>query len=173
MRILRSARGQIAAAAVLFVILVVAISVVAVWSARNHQSQLKSLEETSLAATTLEHVRAQFFLEMAILASLVLTEEPALIDEYREAQAELHEDLEEARALALATGDTEGLATLEETAQQMGELEQMGELAIPIVAAGDADMLRELMGTYQAEASISGLEAVDSVEQAAQRKQET
>ena len=173
MRILRSARRQIAAALVLFVLLLVAISVVAVWSAHNHQSRLQSLEETSLAATTLEHARAQFFLETVILASLVLTEEPALIDEYRLAQAELHQDMEQARALALARGDTDDMATLEEVAQQMGELERMGELAIPIVAAGDADMIKELMGTYQAEAWVSGEEAVAGVEEAVQRKQET
>ncbi len=173
MRMLRSARGQIATAVVLFVLLLAAISVVAIGSARNHQSQLKSLEETSLAATTLEHARAQFFLEMSILASLVLTEEPALIDEYREAQAELHEDLEEARALALARGDTDDLATLEQVAQEMGELEQMGELVIPIVAAGHTETLRALVGTYEVNAWASGLEAVDAVDQAAQRKQET
>ena len=173
MHILRSARAQVAAAIVLFVLLLVAISAVAVWSARNHQSRLQSLEQTSLAATTLEHARAQFHLEMSILASMVLTEEPALIDEYRLAQAELHQDLEEARALALARGDTEELATLEETAEQMGELEQIGELAIPIVAAGDAKMLKALVGTYQAEAWVSGQEAVYGVEEATQRKQET
>jgi hypothetical protein len=58
MHILRSARAQVAAALVLFVLLLAAISAVAVWSARNHQSRLQSLEETSLAATTLEHARA-------------------------------------------------------------------------------------------------------------------
>ena len=159
MRILRSARGQIAAAAVLFVILLMAISAVAVWSAHNHQSRLQSLEETSLAATTLEHARAQFFLEMSILASMVLTEEPGLIGEYRLAQAELHQDMEQARSLALARDDTEDLATLEGVAQQMGELEQLGELVIPVVAAGDADMLKALLGVYEGEAWTSGQEA--------------
>jgi diguanylate cyclase (GGDEF)-like protein len=173
MRVLKSARGQIGVAAVLFVILLMAISAVAVWSARNHQSRLQSLEETSLAATTLEHARAQFFLEMSILASMVLTEEPALIDEYRLAQAELHEDLEETRALALARGDTEDLATLEGVVQQMGELEQLGELVIPVVAAGDADTLKALLGVYEGEAWVSGQEAVYGVEEATQRKQET
>ena len=173
MRILRSARGQIAAAAVLFVILLMAISAVAVWSAHNHQSRLQSLEETSLAATTLEHARAQFFLEMSILASMVLTEEPGLIGEYRLAQAELHQDMEQARSLALARDDTEDLATLEGVAQQMGELEQLGELVIPVVAAGDADMLKALLGVYEGEAWASGQEAVYGVEEATQRKQET
>ena len=172
MHILRSARAQVAAAVVLFVLLLVAISTVAVWSAREHQSRLDSLEQTSLAATTLEHVRAQFFLEAVVLASMVLTGEAALIEEYRVAQAELHENLEEARALALARGDTEDLATLEEVAQQMDEFEQIGELAIPIVAAGDADTLRELLGTYGPEAEASGREAVYGVEEAVQRKQE-
>ncbi len=172
MHILRSARARMAAAVVLFVLLLVAISAVAVLSARDHQSRLKSLEQTSLAATTLEHARAQFHLETSILASLVLTEEPALIDEYRIAQAELHQDLEQARALALARGDTDDLATLEEVAGQMSTLEQLGELAIPIVAAGDADMLRELLTTYQGEAWVSGEEAVYGVEEAVQRKQE-
>lgn len=173
MHMLRSARAQIAAVVVLFVLLLVAISTVAVWSARNDQSRLKSLEQTSLAATTLEHARAQFFLETSVLAALVLTEEPALIEEYRIAQAELHQDLEQARALALTRGNAEDLATLEEVSQQTGALEQLGEYVIPIVAAGDADTLKELLDTYQAEAWVSGVEAVYGVEEAAQRKQET
>jgi diguanylate cyclase (GGDEF)-like protein len=173
MRILRSARGQVAAAVVLFVLLLAAISTVAVWSARNHQSRLNSLEETSLAATALERVRAQFFLEMGTLASLVLTEEPALIDEYRTAQAELYKQLEEAQALALARGDTGDLATLEETAQQISAFEQVSEVAIPLVAAGDADTLKEALGTYGPQAEASGRQAVYGVEEAAQRKEET
>ncbi|KPJ48796.1 MAG: hypothetical protein AMJ38_04505 [Dehalococcoidia bacterium DG_22] len=173
MHILRSARAQVAAAVVLFVLLLVAISAVAVWSARSHQSRLNSLEQTSLAAATLEHARGQFHLETVILASMVLTEEPALIDEYRLAQAELHQSLEQARALALARGDTEDLAMLEEVTQEMGALEQIGELVLPVVAAGDADTLRELLKTYQTEAWVSGEEAVYGVDEAVQRKQET
>ena len=173
MHILRSARAQVAAAAVLFVLLLAAISVVAIASARNHQSQLQSLEETSLAATTLEHARAQFFLEMSILASMVLTEEPGLIGEYRLAQAELHQDMEQARSLALARDDTEDLATLEGVVQQMDALEQLGELVIPVVAAGHTDTLKALLGVYEGEAWVSGQEAVYGVEEAVQRKQET
>jgi diguanylate cyclase (GGDEF)-like protein len=173
MHILRSARAQIAAVVVLFVLLLFAISAVAVWSAHEHQSRLKSLEQTSLAAATWEHVRAGFFLETDILASLVLTGDRALIDEYRLAQTELHQDLEQARALALTGGDTEDLATLEDVSGQVSEIEQMGELAIPLVESGNSDMLRELTTTYQGGASVSGREAVDKVERAAQRKQET
>jgi len=173
MHILRSARAQVAAAAVLFVLLLAAISVVAILSARNHQSRLKSLEETSLAATSLEHARAQFFLEMSILASMVLTEEPGLIGEYRLAQAELHQDMDQARSLALARDDTEDLATLEGVVQQMDALEQLGELVIPVVAAGHTDTLKALLGVYEGEAWVSGQEAVYGVEEAVQRKQET
>jgi hypothetical protein len=62
MHILRSARGQIAAAVVLFLLLLVAISTVAIWSAHSHQSRLRSLEDTSLAAATLEHTRCPVLL---------------------------------------------------------------------------------------------------------------
>ena len=58
MHILKSARGQIAAAVVFFVLLLAVISAVAVWNARDHQSRLKSLEQTSLAAAALGHARA-------------------------------------------------------------------------------------------------------------------
>jgi diguanylate cyclase (GGDEF)-like protein len=173
MRILRSARAQVAAVAVLFVLLLAAISTVAIWSAHSHQSRLRSLEDTSLVAATLEHARAQFFLETSILASMVLTGEPSLIDEYRIAQGELHQDLAQAQALSLARADSENLATLEEMAGQVGELEQAGELVIPIVAAGDADTLREVLATYQSEAWTSGVGAVQSIEQASLHNQET
>jgi diguanylate cyclase (GGDEF)-like protein len=171
--ILRSARAQIVTAAVLFVLLLLAISAVAILSARNHQSRLQSLEETSLAAAILEHARAEFFLETGILASMVLTGEATLIDEFREAQAVLHEDLEQARALAVARGDTDEVTTLDEMAQHIGEFEQTGELAFPFVLAGELDMLRQLTGTHQAEAWASGEQAIDRMEEAALRKQET
>jgi diguanylate cyclase (GGDEF)-like protein len=173
MRIFRSARGQVAAAVVLFVLLLAAISVVAVWSARNHQARLKSLEETSLAATNLEHARGQFFAEMLYLSSIILTGDPALIDYYNEAQAGLQQGLEEARTLALARGDTNDLATLEEAARQVGQLEQIGEFVIPIVAAGDADMLGELVGVYQPSAWVSAEQVVRSLEGAVEQKEET
>jgi diguanylate cyclase (GGDEF)-like protein len=173
MHILRSARGQVAAVVVLFVLLLAAISVVAVWSARNHQARLKSLEETSLAATTLEHARGQFFAETLYLTSIILMGEPALIDYYNEAQAGLQQDLEEARTLALARGDTDDLAALEEAARQIGQLEQIGDLVIPIVAAGDADMLGELIEVYQPSAWVSAEQVIGSLEGASQRKQET
>jgi diguanylate cyclase (GGDEF)-like protein len=172
MHILRSARAQVAAAVVLFVLLLVAISAVAVWSARDHQSRLSSLEQTSLAATTLEHTRAQFFVEMLYLTSLILTGEPALIDYFNEAEAGLHQDLEEARTLALARGDTDDLATLEEVALQIDELEQIGEIVIPIVAAGRAETLTEAVGFYQPGAWVSADQAIGSLEGAALRKQE-
>ncbi len=172
MHMLRSARAHVAAAIVLFVLLLAAISVVAIWSAHNHQARLHSLEQTSLAATNLEHARAQFHLETVILTALVLTEEPSLIAEYRIAQAGLHQDLEQAEALALARGDTDDLVALEEVMQQISAFEEIGEMAIPIVAAGDADKIKGLLGTYQADAWISGEEVVYGFEDAVQRKQE-
>ena len=172
MNILRSSRGQSAAAVMLFVILLSAITTVAILSARDHQSRLKSLEQTSVAATALEHARAEYFMEASTFAGLALMGEPALVDEFRQAQTALHQDLEQARSLALAKGDTEGLATLEEVTRQIGELDQTFELALPFLTTGDADMIRQLAATYQAEAWATSEQASANIEAAAQREQE-
>jgi diguanylate cyclase (GGDEF)-like protein len=172
MRILKSARTQIVAAVVLFVLLLAGISAVAVWSARDHQARLRSLEQTSLAATTLEHARAEYFMEASTFAGLALMGEPALVDEFRQAQAALHQDLEQARALALAKGDTEELATLEEVSRQIGQLEQTFDLALPFLTAGDTDTIRQLAATYQVGAWATGEQASANIEAAAQRKQD-
>jgi diguanylate cyclase (GGDEF)-like protein len=172
MGILRSARGQTAAAVVLFVLLLTAITTVAILNARDHQSRLKSLEQTSLAAATLEHARAEYFMEASTFAGLALMGEPALVDEFRQAQTALHQDLEQARSLALAKGDTEGLATLEEVSRQIGELDQTFELALPFVTAGDTDLIRQLAATYQVGTWATSEQASASIEAAAQRKQE-
>jgi len=173
MHILRSARGQIAAAVVLFVLLLAVISTVAILNARDHQSRLKSLEQTSLAAAALGHARAEYLTEASTIAGLALMGEPALVDEFRQAQTALHQDLEQARSLALAKGDTEGLAALEEVSRQIGELEQTFEIALPFVTAGDADLIRQLAATYQVETWATSEQASASIEAAAQRKHET
>ena len=65
-----------AATLVLFVLLLVAISVVAVWSARDHQSRLKSLEHRSQAAIALESARSNFYLEGIGLISGAFVPDP-------------------------------------------------------------------------------------------------
>jgi diguanylate cyclase (GGDEF)-like protein len=173
MHILNSARGQIAAAVVLFVLLLAAITTVAILNARDHQSRLKSLEQTSLAAATLEHARAEYLMEASTFAGLALMGEPALVDEFRQAQTALHQDLEQARSLALAKGDTEGLAALEEVSRQIDELEQTFEIALPFLTTSDPDMIRQLAATYQVGTWATSEQASASIEAAAQRKQET
>ncbi|KPK47032.1 MAG: hypothetical protein AMJ77_04395 [Dehalococcoidia bacterium SM23_28_2] len=173
MRILRSARAQIAGVVTLLVLLLVSISVLAIWSAREHQARLESLEQTSLAATTLEHARAQFYLETSILPSLILTGDMTIVEEYRLAQAELHQDLEQARALAVAEGNTDDLAALEESTKLIKEIEQAGELVFPLVEAGQQETLAELLATRGSEMTATGTDAIDQLEKAAQQRQDT
>ncbi|MGQ9572044.1 MAG: HD domain-containing phosphohydrolase [Dehalococcoidia bacterium] len=155
----------------LFVLLLVAISMVAVWGARDHQSRLRALEQTSLGVATLEHVRAQFLLETGILASLVLTGDPALVDHYRLAQSELHKSLERARALA--RGDPDELAAIEKLVQEVDEFEQTGEIALSFMAAGQLEVLRQLMAGYQGEARATSEQAINDIYEAARQKEDT
>jgi predicted negative regulator of RcsB-dependent stress response len=60
---LRSARGRAILAGVALVVVVIGIATVAGWRAHEDRERNDRLKHTSAAATTLEHARAQLFLE--------------------------------------------------------------------------------------------------------------
>jgi len=136
MRILRSARGQIAAAVVLFVLLLFAISAVAIWSARDHQSRLQSLEHRSQAAIDLESARSNFYMEAIGLIAEAFVPDPRLLEAATLGRAGLHQDLDEARAALEAAGDMDSALLLEDLAVKIRESEATVDQALPIVQAG-------------------------------------
>ena len=133
---LRSARGRMAATLVLFVLLLVAISVVAVWSARDHQSRLKSLEHRSQAAIALESARSNFYLEGIGLISGAFVPDPRLLEATTLGRTGFYQDLAEAQTALEATGDTETLLLLEDLTAEMEELEGTVDQALSIVETG-------------------------------------
>ncbi|MGQ9572334.1 MAG: PAS domain S-box protein [Dehalococcoidia bacterium] len=133
---LRSARGQIIAALVLFLVLLIAISVVAVWSAHDHQSRLHSLEHRSQAASALESARSNLYLESVGVMAAAFLPEPRLVETTALGRAGLHEDLAEAQTALEAVGDAEALLLLDEVIADAGEMERTLDQALPIAQAG-------------------------------------
>jgi diguanylate cyclase (GGDEF)-like protein len=173
MHILKSARGQIAAAVVLFVLLLAAISVAAVWNARDHQSRLRSLEQTSLAAASLQHARAQFLLQMSLLGGLGLSGEPSLMQLYREAGVVLDRDIARARGILLAKGQADDVARLDATDAPIAEIDEMAQLTFAMVEAGDLEGLTAMAGVGQTMLWNPIDEVMVSLEDLADRQEKT
>jgi diguanylate cyclase (GGDEF)-like protein len=173
MHIVKSARGQIAAAVVLFVLLLAVISAVAVWNAREHQSRLRSLEQTSLATASLQHARAQFLLQMALLGGLALSGEPSLMQLYREAGVVLDKDIARARGILLAKGQADDVARLDVVDAPIAEIDKMAQLTFGLVDAGDKEGLTAMAGVGQTMLWNPIDEVMVRLEDLADRQEET
>jgi diguanylate cyclase (GGDEF)-like protein/PAS domain S-box-containing protein len=133
---LRSAQGRTSAALVLLVVLFVATAAAAVWSTRDHQSRLDSLEQRSRAAVALESARSNFYMEAAGLMGGLFAPGSGLPEEATLGRVGLHDDLAKARTALEATGDTEALLLLDDLTASIGELEGTIDQVLPIVETG-------------------------------------
>ncbi len=112
-------------------LLLAVVAVVAVWRARDDQERHHSLERTSAAATSLEHAHARFFEGLGVLAALVWAQDATFSDMYRQAAAEVEQGLSRARAEALAEGNADHAAALDNLIERLGRFDEGVELFIP------------------------------------------
>ena len=134
---LRSARGRGVLASAVLILVLVTVAIVAVLRVRQHQHRLLALEDTATAAVSLEHVRGQLFRELAALSGLVFSDDPTLVDDYREAAAALEWDLNQARTEGVGTGRAGYVATLGDVTERIGNFNQTANTAIPLLLEGD------------------------------------
>ena len=100
----RSARGRAIVVGLVLALFLVGVTALTIWRDEDYNRQLDKLERASDAATSLEHARAQLYLQTSLLSGLAFSQDAGLVDEYRQAQAALEQDLIQARAEATARG---------------------------------------------------------------------
>jgi diguanylate cyclase (GGDEF)-like protein/PAS domain S-box-containing protein len=130
---LRSAQSRATLAGVVLVILLASVATLAVWRVRDDQQRHHALEQTSAAATTLEHAQAQFWQSQATLAALILLGDPSLADSYHDVVASLEQNLSQARASALAEGKADEVSALDDLTGRISHYTEQVNTALPIV----------------------------------------
>jgi len=156
---LRSAQGRAILAGMVLVILLAGVAILAVWRVRDDQQRHHTLEHTSHAATTLEHAQAEFWKAQASLSALILLGDPSLADAYHDTAASLEQNLSQARAEALATGEADNIAALDDLIERIGHYTEKVNLALPIVLEA-APETRVQLATGSMSAMVSEAEAI-------------
>ena len=144
----RSARGRAIVVGLVLALFLVGVTALTIWRNEDYNRQLDKLERASDAATSLEHARAQLYLQTSLLSGLAFSQDAALVDEYRQAQAVLEQNLIQARAEATARGDADQLAVLDDLTARMAEFQTTANLAIPLLLGMDPPAARALTASY-------------------------
>jgi diguanylate cyclase (GGDEF)-like protein/PAS domain S-box-containing protein len=144
----RSARGRATLVGALLTLFLVGVTALTVWRNENYNHQQDKLERASDTAAALEHARAQVYLQTSLLSALAFSQDASLVDQYRQAQAALKQDLIRARAEATARGDATQLALLDDLAVRTAEFEATANLAIPRLLEMEAPAATELTASY-------------------------
>ena len=169
---LRSARGRAALASVVLILVLVVVAIVAVLRVRQHQERLLTLQDTAASVATLEDTRAQLFRELAALSSLVVSDDPTLADEYRQAAARLEQDLIQVRAKAAAAGKADHVATLDDLTEQIYSFDETASAALPLLLQGNTQTKSQLAAAVvpnirvEVEAMVAALDQLAGDEQA-------
>jgi diguanylate cyclase (GGDEF)-like protein/PAS domain S-box-containing protein len=145
---LRSARSRAIVAGLMLTLFLAAVTALTVWRTQEQNRRVSELEHTSVATTALEHARAQLYLQTSLLSGLAFSQDPSLVEEYRQAQLALEGDLSLARAEADARGDADQLGILDDLTAQWAQFDAMVNLAIPRLLEMDAAEAAELTASY-------------------------
>jgi len=147
----RSARGRAILVGVVLTLFLAGVTALTLWRSGDYNRQLDRLERASDAASALEHARAQLYLQTSLLSALAFSQDPSLVEEYRQAQAALERDLIQARAEATNRGDQAQLAMLDDLTARMVEFEAAANLAIPLLLDIDASEAAQMAAVHQPE----------------------
>ncbi|MGB6836071.1 MAG: PAS domain S-box protein, partial [Dehalococcoidia bacterium] len=147
---MRTARERALLAILVLLVLLSSVAAVAAWRAQNNRNQHELLERRSTVVFSLEDARAQFFIGTTSLALSTFAEDPTpFYDSYRHSAAALSEDLDQARSGLVAMGDTDELAALDKSAEQIDQAQrEMGAL-IPFGLTADPETRVEAALQYE------------------------
>lgn len=123
------------------VVLLCATAAVAAWRAQSDQAVRSSLEDRANVVAALDDARAEFFLNTTLLATTAFADteqRPSLLDKYTQNRPVPGNRLSEARAEMAALGETDDIATLDQLAASVEDLQQKTDTAIYLFQGSDA-----------------------------------
>ncbi len=146
---IRSARRQALLAGLVLLVLLSATAAVAVWRAQNDQDRQAAVDQRITVATALGEARAQFFIGATQLLIAAFADDPApFIDSYRSTVPPVDNDLRQAREALVALNEPDGVALLDETAMDIGQIQQAIEGFLPTNLTHDRDTRLGLVIQY-------------------------
>jgi len=145
---LRSVLSRAVAAGLALALVVVSGIALTAWRTQEQGHQLDKLERSSVAAIGLEHARAQLYLQISLLSGLAFSQDPSLAEDFHQAQLAFEEDLSRARADAVAGGDADQLAMLDDLTARKARFEETVNLAIPLLLQMDPTGAAQMAATY-------------------------
>ena len=136
-------------AGLVLLVLLSATVAVAVWRAQNDQDQQDAVEQRITVATALGDARAQFFIGTTHLLMATFVNDPTpFFDSYRSTVPPVNDGLRQAREALVALNEPDGVALLDETATEIGQLQQAIEGFFPTGLARDRDTRLGLVIQY-------------------------
>ncbi len=141
MRKLKSARGLTVATSIALLALMAATAAVASWRAQTDQDVRLSLQERADLVAALDDARAQFFLNTTLLATTALAgadQRPSLTAQYTQDRPIPGDRLSQARADMVALGETADVASLDQLAASVEDVQKKTDTAIYLFQGTDA-----------------------------------
>jgi diguanylate cyclase (GGDEF)-like protein/PAS domain S-box-containing protein len=155
----KSALGRAILASILLVMLLASVATLAVLRNLDMRQRHQELENTSSAATALESAQARFWRAQATLSTLAFLNDPSFVDDYHATVALLEQDLSRARADALAAGEADHVAVLDDLTQRIDQFNEQVNLALPLLLEADLEA-RAQLAAATAPAMVSDAEAI-------------
>jgi diguanylate cyclase (GGDEF)-like protein/PAS domain S-box-containing protein len=171
MLIPKSARGRAILSGTVLVLLLAGMAAVAVWRARADEQALESLDRTSSAATALEGAQGQFWLAQAALSALVISGDPAWVDDYDSGLAVAHQNLAEARAAFQAMGETDRVAALDGLTLRLDQFNDMVRPLFPVIMESDRGAVIDLANSSMAGLTKTNTAIIADLEEMAREAQ--
>jgi hypothetical protein len=125
---LKTARERALVAMLVLLLLLGSVTELAVWRARQGQEGHQSLEHASVAVASLQDAYDEFLGGQAMLGALVWAQDAVLFDMYRETAPKVEQALSVGRVEALAEGDADRVAALDNLIERTGRLREEMEL---------------------------------------------
>ena len=157
---LRSVRARIIATFSVLMLLLIGISLISVFRFGNDQGDVDvgAIEKASLTAAALRDIDADFTLQLETLRAFPVTKDWSFAEAFRDSIARVEANIQEAQALQSDPADSQTLATLDDIARQVREIELQGEGAFLFTEVDDPE--QATAARSQVEGSIASLRPV-------------
>jgi diguanylate cyclase (GGDEF)-like protein/PAS domain S-box-containing protein len=157
---LRSARGRAILAGTVLVLLLAGMGALAAWRTNDMQQRHQELDHTSAAATALEGAQAGFWQAQSALSALVISGDPAFVDDYDGAFAAAEQNLADARALFVAMGQTDKVSALDDLSRRIRQFNETVRPLSSVLIEGDRQMVIVLANDSMGQMTASNSEIV-------------
>jgi diguanylate cyclase (GGDEF)-like protein/PAS domain S-box-containing protein len=169
----RSARGRAFVAVAIVFPLMIAAVLLSTWRIREEQSNRVELQQRADAVASLEGAQARFFRGTAFITAAVFMPDPGpIIESFRQAQVEADQDLERAREMLVALGETDEISVLDSFAEQMNQIRAEVEAVADVGVVAERSARVEMGLRYfpqmwpRIESMLADLEQLSSEQQA-------